>query len=112
MFEPLHHTPITQRQFQFRIFKGVLIIQAFMLLSLGVGIWGFEYFEGYTFIDALLHASMLLGGMGQINPIVTNDGKVFASVYALYSGLFVIASIGVLLAPVLHRILHKFHADK
>ena len=111
MFESRHKKPISQKQFHLRMLKCLFIVIFFTLISLVFGILGFEYFEGYSILDALLNASMLLGGMGQINPIVTNGGKVFASIYAIYGGLFVLASIGLLMAPLLHRIMHKFHAE-
>ena len=63
-------------------------------------------------IDSLLNASMILGGMGPIDPIGTTSGKLFASFYALYSGLFFIVATGVLLAPFLHRLVHWFHLEK
>jgi hypothetical protein len=62
-------------------------------------------------VDSLLNASMILGGMGPVDPLKTNAGKVFASVYALYSGLALIAVVGLLLAPILHRVMHEFHME-
>lgn len=112
MFETKHHKPITQLQFNLRMVKIALILGSLALLSLACGILGFMYFESYSATDAFLNAAMLLGGMGQINPIVTEGGKIFAGVYSLYCGLFVLASTGVMLAPLVHRMLHKFHADK
>jgi hypothetical protein len=66
---------------------------------------------GLAWIDALLDASMILGGMGPLDPIRTTAGKLFASFYALYSGLAIISVAGVLLAPIVNRLLHRFHVE-
>ena len=58
------------------------------------------------------HASMILGGMGPVNPLRTDSAKIFASLYALFSGLVFIALMGIVLSPVVHRIMHKFHVDE
>lgn len=83
-----------------------------VLISLGLGMLGYHLLEGLSWLDALLNASMLLGGMGPVNALQTDGGKLFASFYALYSGLIFLVIAGVLLAPVLHRILHHFHLEE
>ena len=78
--------------------------------SLAIGVIGFAHYEPtYTWLDAYVNAAMLLGGMGQVNPLTTTGGKFFAGTYALYAGLVVIFVTGLLLAPLLHRMMHKFH---
>jgi hypothetical protein len=84
---------------------GVLLV----LGSLGLGMAGYEYFEGLEWRDAFLNAAMLLGGMGPVESPRTPGGKVFAGLYALYAGLVFLVFAGVMLAPVLHRVLHRFH---
>ncbi len=79
--------------------------------SLGIGVLGYHRFVGLDWIDSLLEASMILGGMGPINPITTTSGKLFASFYALYSGIAFLTTAAVLVAPVLHRFLHRLHMD-
>ena len=79
--------------------------------SLLIGILGYHNFERLPWIDALLNASMILGGMGPVNPLSTPAGKIFASCYALFSGVIFLFSVGILLAPILHRLLHRFHMD-
>jgi hypothetical protein len=79
--------------------------------SLALGVFGYHFIEGLPWIDALLNASMILGGMGPVDPLRTSAGKLFASFYALYSGLAIISIAGLLLAPVVHRFLHKFHLE-
>ena len=81
-------------------------------VSLGAGILGYHYIAHFSWIDALLNASMILGGMGPVGNLEGDAGKVFASVYALFSGLVFIAVLGMLLAPFVHRIMHRFHIDE
>ena len=81
-------------------------------LSLLIGMVGYVAFERLPWIDAFLNSAMLLGGMGPVNNPVTPGGKLFAGLYALYCGLVVIVTMGVVLAPILHRALHKFHWRK
>ena len=81
-----------------------------MLLS-AAGVVGYHYFEDLPWIDSLLNASMILGGMGPVNALQTNAGKIFASFYALYSGIILLASVGILITPVFHRFLHRFHLE-
>src|SRR5690242_12740356 len=83
-----------------------------VLISLGIGMLGYHLLEGLSWLDALVNASMLLGGMGPVNALHSDAGKLFASFYALYSGLIFLVIAGVLLAPVLHRILHHFHLEE
>ena len=82
-----------------------------ILTALFIGIAGYHWIAGLPWIDALLNASMILGGMGPVNLLTNDSGKVFASVYALFSGLVFIAVMGVVFSPLLHRMLHKFHMD-
>jgi hypothetical protein len=79
--------------------------------SLATGMFGYHVLERLSWIDAFLNASMLLGGMGPVNGPVTWGGKLFAGVYALYCGFVVLVVAGLLLAPVLHRVLHRLHAE-
>jgi hypothetical protein len=80
-----------------------------MLVALSVGILGYHFIAGFDFVDSLLEASMILGGMGPVRELPNQSAKVFASIYALFSGVFFIALMGIILAPVAHRVLHKFH---
>lgn len=87
------------------------LASAALAVMLGAGVLGYHYLVGLPWIDALLNASMILGGMGPIDPIRGDAGKLFASVYALLSGLVFVAMCGVLIAPFAHRFLHHFHAE-
>jgi hypothetical protein len=82
---------------------------AVVLGSLVIGMAGYAYFEGLPWLDAFLNASMLLGGMGPVESPATPLGKLFAGFYALYSGLVFLVLAGIVLAPVMHRVLHRFH---
>jgi hypothetical protein len=80
--------------------------------SLLIGMAGYHWFENLAWIDSLVNASMILGGMGPVNPLQTDAGKVFASFYALYSGIVFLIVAGVMFAPLFHRFLHRFHLEE
>jgi hypothetical protein len=93
-----------------------MIITFFILLSvltvaLGIGIIGYHEFANLSWIDSILNASMILTGMGPVDRMTTDSSKLFSSFYALFSGVVFLSSVGLLLAPIFHRILHKFHLD-
>jgi putative effector of murein hydrolase len=92
-----------------RLALNVFIGFILLLFSLGIGMLGYHYLENLSWIDSLLNASMILGGMGPVSPLQTNAGKIFASFYAIYSGVILLASVGILIAPIFHRFLHHFH---
>ena len=111
MFE--HHTqPLaTPTEFTRRMVRFSLVTAGIIIFSLAIGILGYHYLESLSWIDSLLNAAMILGGMGPVNPLQTDAGKVFASFYALYSGIVLLASVGVLAAPMFHRFMHRFHIE-
>ena len=82
-----------------------------LVAALLLGIVGYHCTEGLSWLDSLLNASMILGGMGPVSELHTVAGKYFASFYALFSGVIFISSVAVLLGPLVHRFLHKFHLD-
>ena len=83
-----------------------------MAFSLGIGTVGYHHLAGLTWVDAIYNASMILGGMGPVAELHSDGAKLFASAYALYSGLVLIATIGLALSPLIHRFLHRFHLDE
>ena len=109
MFESKHEPLISRNRFVGRMFLHLVISIAILAFSLFLGIAGYEYFESLPWRDAFLNAAMLLGGMGPVNPPQTDNGKLFAGMYALYAGLIFIVMVGVMLTPIAHRIMHKFH---
>ena len=90
---------------------GALVLE-FALLSIVAGMAGFHFLAGQTWIDAFLNTTMLLGGMGPVGDIRTTGGTLFAGVFALYAGLAFMAAFAVLTAPVLHRMIHRFHIEE
>jgi hypothetical protein len=109
-----HHSKplIPLRVFIARLSINTLIASMITGFSLAAGMAGYRYFEGFPWIDCFLNAAMILGGMGEVTELKTDPGKIFAGCYALYAGLWVVVSIGLILAPVLHRILHHFHSHR
>lgn len=85
---------------------------AVLALSLAIGMWGYEHYEGLRWRDAFLNSAMLLGGMGPVKQNLTEPGKLFAGLYALYCGLVVIAVTGLLLAPGIHHLMHRVHWEE
>jgi hypothetical protein len=112
MYEHRREKLLTPREFGIRVLKHGGVVMAMIAAALGVGVLGYHVLVHLPWIDALVNASMILGGMGPVDPVTTASGKLFVSCYALFSGLFVIAASGVLLAPFLHRMVHRFHLDQ
>ena len=110
-FEHRAQPVISPRKFAIRLVLSGVIALALIAISLFIGMVGYRILEGLNWIDAFLNASMLLGGMGPVNTPATFGGKLFAGLYALYCGLAVILVAGVILAPIAHRILHRFHVE-
>lgn len=105
-----HKQPLaSQKVFARRLGRNGLIGLLLLASSLGIGMLGYHFLENLSWIDSLLNASMILGGMGPVSPLQTNAGKIFASFYAIYSGVILLASVGILIAPIFHRFLHRFH---
>jgi hypothetical protein len=108
-----HNQPLIPRKAFFKRLGGHLLVALLLLVvSLGIGIMGYHGFEKLSWLDSLLNASMILGGMGPVNPILTDGGKIFASLYALFSGVVFLVVAGIVVAPVAHRIMHRMHLEK
>jgi len=105
--------PLAPRErYHQRLLKSSLLAGGVIGVSLAIGILGYHYFGGIeSWVDCLYSASMILGGMGPVADLKTTGGKLFASFYALYSGVALLTSVGVLIAPALHRALHRFHIE-
>jgi hypothetical protein len=105
-----HKQPLASKEvFARRLALNGLLCLLLLGFSLGIGMLGYHFLENLSWIDSLLNASMILGGMGPVNTMQTNAGKIFASFYAIYSGVILLASVGVLAAPIFHRFMHRFH---
>ena len=111
MFEPRKKPLLPRRAFYLRVARSFALAFGIVLVSLGIGMAGYHRFEGLSWLDAFLNAAMILSGMGPVAPIQTAAGKLFAGCYALFSGLTLITTLAVIVAPLFHRFLHKFHLD-
>ena len=108
-----HHTQplIPMNQFLRRVGNSGILALGIITVSLMIGMIGYRSLEGLSWMDAFLNSAMLLGGMGPVNTPVSGGGKLFAGLYALYCGIVVILVAGIILAPIAHRILHRFHLE-
>lgn len=109
MYEHRTHRPLPRPLFLRRMLRHGGIVALLVAFSLALGMAGYARFEHLGWLDAFLNAAMLLGGMGPVDLPKSAGGKLFAGVFALYSGLVFLIAAGLLLAPVMHRVLHKFH---
>ena len=109
MYEHHREQLLPRRLFVRRLIAHIFFGCAIVLASLIAGILGYHIFEGFSWIDSLLNAAMILSGMGEVGELKTHAGKLFASFYALFSGVAFISTVGLIFAPVVHRFMHKFH---
>ncbi len=109
MYEHRSQRPVSNRVFLWRLARHVAAAIMVGVASLAAGMAGYVHFEGMSWLDGFLNASMLLGGMGPVTTPVTTGGKLFAGLYALYAGIGFLIAAGIILAPVVHRLLHRFH---
>ena len=110
MFERKGEPMLPRKEFAWRVAKSFALAVCFIAFALWLGILGYHYVAGFGWTDSLLNASMILGGMGPVGVLPNDAAKVFASVYALFSGLAFISIAGIILAPLAHRLIHVFHA--
>lgn len=94
-----------------RMISAIAVGCGVIAIVLFIGMAGYHWLAGFDWVDSLLESSMILGGMGPVNPLKTTGAKLFASGYALFSGLVFIGLMGIVLTPVVHRALHKFHVE-
>jgi hypothetical protein len=113
MYEHRHSPLATRKRFALRVLHHFGFGMSVVSVSLVVGMLGYRHLEEMPWIDAYLNAAMLLGGMGPVPPeLHTIGGKLFAGIYALYSGMIVLVTAGIVLAPVFHRFIHRFHLEE
>lgn len=111
MFE--HHTKplLPRKEYYRRIAHHAALGFTVIIVALGIGMTGYHVLEKLSWIDAFVNAAMILSGMGPVSTLQTDAGKIFAGCYALFSGLALIAILGFIFAPVVHRALHRFHLE-
>ena len=112
MYERPSQPLLTTRAYLRRQVVHILIAMTMIFGSLFMGVIGYHGLEGFSWIDSLVNASMILGGMGPVNELHTSYGKLFASFYALYSGIIFLIAAGVMVVPLFHRFLHRFHLEQ
>jgi len=106
-------TPIISRQrFVQRMVRHIAVAIFLISIAWALGIIGYHVTAHFSWIDATINAAMILGGMGPVDHVDSTAGKLFASFYALFSGIFFIAIAGIVLAPITHRLLHTLHVDE
>ena len=111
MFESKHQKLVSSGVFMQRMLSHIFLIILLILGALSIGVLGYHWFADFTWVDSLLNASMILGGMGEIDQLTNTAAKVFASVYALFSGLVFIAVMGIFFTPIMHRVFHSLHME-
>ncbi|MFL5730018.1 MAG: hypothetical protein ACJ75J_11080 [Cytophagaceae bacterium] len=109
--ESRNHPLLSRRLFILRALWYAFFSMLTLIFSLGIGMVGYHYFAGLGWVDSFLNASMILTGMGPIDPMKTEAAKIFAGSYALFSGIAFLSIVGVLFAPILHRLFHTFHVE-
>ena len=112
LYEAKAQRPLPRGRFARRLGLHLAVAVGVLGGSLAIGMLGYAEFESLPWLDAFLNAAMLLGGMGPVDLPKTAAGKLFAGCYALYAGLVFIVTAALLLSPVLHRVLHRFHWDE
>lgn len=111
MFEKRHQPLASTKTFLVRLAQSIILGLSLIANHAYVLSNGYHYFESMSWIDAFANAAMILSGMGPLTPLVTKGGKIFAGLYALFSGLAFILLIGIVFSPIVHRFFHKFHLD-
>jgi hypothetical protein len=111
MYERYDQPVLSRRAFAARVLRHAALAAVLLLASLGIGVIGYMALGHLGFVDAFLNAAMILGGMGPVDVLPSDAAKVFAGVYAIYSGVFFLVIAGLILAPFLHRVLHLLNLD-
>src|SRR5436190_20684915 len=110
-FEQRQHKVIPRMRFARRMLLAVGLWLAVTAIGLVIGMTGYMFFEGMSLVDAFVNAAMILSGMGPMGELKTSAGKIFAGAYAIFSGLIIVIATGFVLAPIFHRVLHRFHVE-
>lgn len=109
MFENRHSPLISAAAFRSRMIFCFVVAFVTVVVGVGIGVLGYRWLAGFSWVDSLLNACMILGGMGPVGELPNDAAKIFASFYALFSGLVFISLVALLIGPLAHRMLHRFH---
>lgn len=109
--EDRRHKLISTQRFAFRLLIAIGLWLVLAVVGLAIGIAGYVTFEDMSLPDAYVNAAMILSGMGPLGELKTTAGKLFAGSYAIFSGLVIVIATGFVLAPIFHRVLHRFHVE-
>lgn len=111
MYEHRDHLLLSRAKFMRRVARHGMLALLVIAFALGIGVFGYHSIAKLSWIDSLLNASMILGGMGPVDPLKSDAAKIFASFYALFSGLAFVGIASLMIAPFAHRLLHRFHLE-
>jgi hypothetical protein len=111
MFEAKSKPLLSRASYYARLARSTAIGLLVVAVALGAGMLGYHHYEGMPWIDAFANAAMILSGMGPLAALTTAKGKLFAGLYALFSGLVFVVAMGIVFAPVVHRFMHRFHLE-
>jgi len=110
-FEHRSQDVVSRRKFARRMLLAIGMWAILTFVGLVIGMAGYAWFEHMSLVDAYVNAAMILSGMGPVSELKTNAGKIFAGSYAILSGLIIVVATGFVLAPIFHRVLHRFHVE-
>lgn len=111
-FESKTERVLSKRHFYWRLGSSFVMGLGLLSIALSIGVLGYRLLAHLTWVDALLNASMILAGMGPVNELPNDAAKIFASFYAIFSGVVFISVMAIILSPAVHRVLHKFHVSE
>ena len=109
MYERRNHPLLSRAKFIRRVARHGVLALIVIAIALGIGVFGYHFIGQLGWVDSLLNASMILGGMGPVDPLKSDAAKIFASFYALFSGLAFVGIASLMIAPFAHRLIHRFH---
>jgi hypothetical protein len=112
MFESRTQKLLSRAKFLRRVSLSLALASAVLVFGLSVGVSGYHFIAGFNWTDAFLEASMIMTGMGPVGVLATQAAKIFAAFYALFCGLVFLSVFTIAIAPILHRLLHKFNCDE
>ena len=111
-FESKKERVLPRQSFYWRLGGSLVTGLGLLAIALWIGVLGYHVLAHFSWVDALLNASMILAGMGPVDPLPTDAAKIFASAYAIFSGVVFISVMAIILSPAVHRVLHKFHVSE